>query len=201
MTALKAADAAQAGVILGERAADMAPTAAGAAASPATAASRNHRSGAQRDEPGRVQVVIRRPEALERAQPGTAVTKRGRRVKGAERRPRHAQIVPIALGERPEEHRDAGNLKDRGRVATPGIEGSLVRMHQGRQRKGRVRELGQGAPGGLQAVKIRRRDHGVAASTASELDSTKPRQDTTRVPVSVGATLWNITRSGIERRD
>jgi hypothetical protein len=27
-------------------------------------------------------------------------------------------------------------------------------MHQGRQREGRVRELGQGAPGGLQAVKI-----------------------------------------------
>ena len=154
MATLKAADTAQASVFPGRRAAAMASTAAGKAARPATAPSCNHRGDARRNEPGRVQGGHRWIKALEGAEPGTAVAERGRRVRDAQRRARHAQIISITLSEGLEEHGDSGRLQDRGRVTTPGNEGRLVRLYQGRQREGRVRELGQGAPGGLQAVKI-----------------------------------------------
>ena len=67
MAALKAADAAQAGVVPGRRAAAMAPIAAGKTARPATAPSRNHKGDAHRDEPGRVQGGIRWTKPLEGA--------------------------------------------------------------------------------------------------------------------------------------
>ena len=135
VSSLETANTAKAGVRARWRAATMAPPAAGQAARPPVTASSHHRAGAKHPE-GR-----RRSEPFKRAEPGTAVAERGRRVGASERRARHAQIVAITLRKSLEEYGDTGRLQDRGSMSSPGNEGRLVSPHQGRQREGRVRQL------------------------------------------------------------